>query len=251
MDNKDNQDTQPGFSGAGEAPNKDNKVSIDINTGAMQNIDSEPANDSDINTPADPQTVITNNQNVASDVNDQDATVAEPKTDDSTPVEPLAGDTSEKPTDEDISTTNLTPSVQPKVSQVVENPSELVQLKKRNKFLKAWVVVFLVILVALISAGLVYFNLYNKNQASNNDLKAQNSQLQQKLIEQNNNANQQTINQLNQKINDQDSEIADLNKKIETQEALIADYKKTVDALLKACGAQCSDIVNPSQSIIE
>jgi uncharacterized protein HemX len=247
VDDKDNQANQPSVSGAGDNPNKDNKITIDVNTGdlASNNPDTVSSDDSTENKIDSPVVSEPNDaNNVTQEVNEALNTES---SDDPAPVQP-----NQVPDEKDnIESNNLTPSVQPKISQVVDSPSELAQLKKRNKFLKAWLVIFLVIVVALISAGVVYFNLYNKNQSNTDELKAQNSQLQKQLVEQNNNANQQTINQLNQQITDQKNQIDELNKKIETQDALIADYKKTVDALVKACGDQCSAIVNPSQNIVE
>lgn len=154
-------------------------------------------------------------------------------------------ETTEEPAKVD-NTPDLVPSVQPAQMSSVSPPNEVAQLKKRNKTLKVWLVIFVVLFVALISAGVVYFNQQSKNSDSTAELEAQNAQLQQQLVEQQQNATQKTIDDLNSQLaaaQKSNEELTATNKDLEQQ---VTDLTTVATELKEACGTACDDIEIPT-----
>lgn len=141
----------------------------------------------------------------------------------------------------------IVPSQQPPQQSETSSPAtELVRLKEKNKNLKIWLVVLMLLLVGVASALVVYFAQQSK---AKNDLKTQqqqNSQLQQQNNQLQQNSTQKTIDNLNQQLAAEKQRATDLQSTIDKQNQLIASYQTTIKQLLSACGTACSNITIPT-----
>ena len=135
---------------------------------------------------------------------------------------------------------------------VPASKSDLEVLKHKNKSLKIWLTVLLVIITALVVGFAVYFNQSNKAQADLEASQAENAQLQQQV-------NEQSATQAAKEIDSLESQVATLtadNKtltdqntalvnQVNTLNTYITDLTKVATQLKTTCGADCSAITIP------
>jgi type II secretory pathway pseudopilin PulG len=138
------------------------------------------------------------------------------------------------------------PSVQPVHAAAVSPPSEVAQLKERNKHLKIWLVLFVIIIVAAASAFVVYFSQQNKNQDSTAELQAQNAQLEQQLLEKQNNATEQKIEELNNQLQGEQAKNTELTQTVQELEAEVKAVTDIANQLKQLCGDACEDVTVPT-----
>lgn len=165
-----------------------------------------------------------------------------------TTIEKTVTEPESKPEDD---TPGPIPSVQPTMSAAVSPPSEVAQLKKRNKSLKMWLVVFLLFLVALVAGGLVYFS---QQSSSNDDLdaaNAKNAELQQELLTQQQNSTQQTVDELNKMLEEEKTKNTELTATVAEQEESITAYQDTIKELQEVCGTACDSVDVPEPAAAE
>lgn len=127
-------------------------------------------------------------------------------------------------------------------------PQDVTKLQKRNKHLKVWLVVLIVLLVAVASALVMYF--FNQSKA-NSDLdaaNAKNAQLQQDLVTQQQTATQKTIDELNVEITEQKTANTKLAEEITAQQTTITELNDAIKELQKICGTACDSVVIPEVS---
>lgn len=140
------------------------------------------------------------------------------------------------------------PSVQPKMSDPVSPPSEVAQLKKRNKSLKMWLVIFVILLVALVAGGLVYFSQQKSSNQDLEDANAKNAALQQEILTLQQTTAQETTDELNKQLAEEKEANAELTKTVADQATMIEEYQAAVIELQEACGTACDDVDVPTDT---
>ncbi len=125
-------------------------------------------------------------------------------------------------------------------------PNEVVSLRERNKSLKIWLVVFIVIFVGVASALVVYFFQASKAQSDLEKQQAQNQQLKSQVAEQQQSATQSQINELNTQITTLKAQNAELTNQLKVQSEYITTLTKTATQLKTTCGTACSSITIPA-----
>ena len=125
-------------------------------------------------------------------------------------------------------------------------PNEVVSLRERNKSLKIWLVVFIVIFVGVASALVVYFFQASKAQSDLEKQQAQNQQLKSQVAEQQQSATQSQINELNTQITTLKAQNAELTNQLKVQSEYITTLTKTATQLKTTCGTACSSITIPT-----
>lgn len=153
---------------------------------------------------------------------------------------------------ETVDTKQDQPEPEMPIQQAVNTPSvasldpEVVKLKERNKALKIWLVVFIVIIVAVLSALVVYFFQNSKAQSELDKQQSQNLQLQAQISQQQKSATQEQINSLNTEITTLKQQNDTLTKQVKAQSDYITTLTKTANQLKTTCGSDCSSIVIPA-----
>lgn len=233
---------------------KETKNIDGIKTPGQQDAESEPiqvtVNEQENQPTASTDVSINGDGDMATEPTEE-AQSAEPEAVQEEPASqpPTLPQQAEVPSDPPKEDPGIVPSVQPMATVVANTPeTELVRLKEKNKSLKVWLVVLMLLLVGVASALVVYFAQQSK---AKNDLKTQqqqNSSLQQQLTQQQQNSTQKTIDNLNSQLAAEQQKSADLQKTIDEQNKTISSYQTAVKQLLTACGDACNTINVPTSS---
>ena len=238
MDDKETKNID-GIKMPDQAPTDGDAVQVNVTTGENQqdtSTDVTITTDGDIATEPEVTDDPAESREASEDQSAEEAPVP-------VPVAPVAPAQPVEPAKEDP---GIVPSVQPTTPAAATPATELVRLKEKNKSLKIWLVVLMLLLVGVASALVVYFAQQSK---SKNDLKTQqqqNASLQSQLTQQQQNATQTTIDNLNEQLAAEKQKNADLQKTIDEQKTQLSSYQTAVKQLLAACGTACSDVNVPT-----
>lgn len=136
---------------------------------------------------------------------------------------------------------------------VPASKSDLEVLRHKNKSLKVWLTVLLVIITALIVGFAVYFSQSNKAQSDLEASQAKNAQLQQQV-------NDQKASQVTKEVESLEAQVATLTadnktltdqnatlvKQVNSLNSYITELTKVATQLKTTCGADCSSITIPA-----
>lgn len=164
------------------------------------------------------------------------------------PVAPSQQESDSVPsnTSQPVPTANGVPPVAP------DTKTEVELLRHKNKALRIWLVVFIVILTAAIVGFGVYFAQTSKAQKDLDAAQAQNQQLQQQVAQQSATQASQQISSLQTQVNDLTaqnktltSQNETLTQQVKTLNAYIVQLTDTANKLKTTCGTACSSITIP------
>lgn len=189
---------------------------------------------------------------VAAPVN-RSAAVSDDVTTASATEQPLGNTPSEatpQPVGDELSQTPPVTGGESPVSPDTKTEVEL--LRHKNKGLRVWLVVLLVLLTAVIVGFGVYFVQTSKAQKDLDAAQAQNQQLQQQIAEQSATQASKQISSLQTQVNDLTaqnktltSENQALTQQVKTLNAYIVQLTETANKLKTTCGTACSSITIP------
>lgn len=193
---------------------------------------------------------ISSNGNIAVNATED---VTSEATDAVEPVQPAVSVENEptSPTETSLAVDDpgIVPSVQPNIPTASTSAdTEVARLKEKNKHLKIWLVVLMLLLVGVASALVVYFAQQSKAKSDLKTQQEQNVALQAQLNEQQQTATQQTIDNLNSQLTAAEQKNTELQATIDEQDKQISAYQTAVEKLLVACGDKCSSITVPEDT---
>lgn len=149
-------------------------------------------------------------------------------------------------------TLQSTPTANDAPPVVPDTKTEVELLRHKNKALRIWLVVFIVILTAAIVGFGVYFAQTSKAQKDLDAAQAQNQQLQQQVAQQSATQASQQISSLQTQVNDLTAENKALTsqnqaltQQVKTLNAYIVQLTDTANKLKTTCGTACSSITIP------
>lgn len=211
--------------------------------------------DESITTEDQSVTIDTNGEMANTDVVVQEEVVSEES--DTKSEDTTSSDEPESPiTETPVDTTPIN-SVTPAVVQsaIDEKPqstsnsdAEVTKLKERNKHLRIWLAILVVLLVGLASALVVYFAQQSKAQSDLDAANQENAALQQQIAEQESNATQAKVTELQTELDAEKAKNAELTAENQELSETIAAYEVATTKLLELCGEKCTSVTVPDST---